>query len=96
VHVEPDDIFNPIPALARIARVLPNLIVLCLEALRNVPSSRIPTWPAVNSQRAFGGTSTLWLYFAAGGAMADGLHVLSILDLLNGSASPRVLRWVSE
>jgi hypothetical protein len=42
-----------------------------------VPSGRSPTWPAVNSQRAFGGISTLWLYIATGGATAVGLLVLS-------------------
>jgi hypothetical protein len=33
----------------------------------------------VNSQRAFGGISTLWLYIAAGGAMLGGLRVFSMV-----------------
>jgi hypothetical protein len=44
-----------------------------------LPSGRTPTWPAVKSHLAFGGTSTLWLYFAAGGAIVDGLRVFSMV-----------------
>jgi hypothetical protein len=44
----------------------------------------------VNSQRAFGEISTLWLYIAAGGAMVDGLWVFSMVisrvDLRNTAA----------
>jgi hypothetical protein len=53
--------------------------VLRFEAVGNTPVWPDANLPGVKSQRAFGGTSTLWLYFAAGGAMAVGLRVLSMM-----------------
>jgi hypothetical protein len=63
-----------IRASARIAAILVKQSSAWAAASSGiVPSAVMPSWPAQNTVRACGGTSTAWLYLAKGGCMPAGV-----------------------